>query len=212
MQTTKKRKAGSRFAACAAWALVIAAAAALAACAPQSSSTEGSPAADDATAPAAEVAWSADGDCSVCHDKQCSAGSEPGTTLGAFHEGLGNDCSSCHDSATLAEIHEQHGDSGRTPTKLRYSEVTDEQCLACHGSYESLAEKTAGTADLTDTNGKTVNPHDLPQSTVAGEGHDTIKCVSCHNVHVVADCAEQAETTCRGCHHSGVFECGTCHE
>lgn len=208
MRTKKRTKA--RLCAMVGMALVAfwVVSAVLTACSPRPLAASG---ADGSSSATAQATWSVGSDCATCHERQCSSAADDGT-LGTFHEALGNDCFTCHDADNMAGVHEEHGDSGRTPTKLRYSEVADEQCLSCHGSYEALAEKTTSSTDLVDTNGKVANPHDLPQSPIAGEGHDTITCVSCHSAHEQAACVEQAADTCRGCHHTGVFECGTCHQ
>ena len=52
-----------------------------------------------------------------------------------------------------------------------------------------------------------VNPHDLPE----GADHAKIDCLDCHTAHKAQEASETALNTCTGCHHTGVFECGTCH-
>ena len=83
-------------------------------------------------------------------------------------------------------------------------------CLTdvCHGSYEALAEKTASSTILTDNDGTTVNPHDMP----VNEDHETIDCGSCHDMHASDDIAKTAQKACQSCHHMGTYECYTCHE
>lgn len=79
-------------------------------------------------------------------------------------------------------------------------------CLTCHGSYADLTAKTANSTVLKDANGKAVNPHNLPATHVA-RGDD--KCSNCHTAH---DASPAAGAYCQTCHHTNVFECGTCHE
>jgi hypothetical protein len=54
-----------------------------------------------------------------------------------------------------------------------------------------------------------VNPHDRPSN----EDHDAspLRCANCHKIHQAEAPGETALRVCSGCHHQGVFECGTCH-
>ena len=89
--------------------------------------------------------------------------------------------------------------------KLKKSKVEVGACTGCH---DSTALELPAAADLADSRGNKADPHALPD----GEGHSSITCVSCHNLH---DAEEKVEETaydlCYGCHHDEVFECGTCH-
>ena len=59
------------------------------------------------------------------------------------------------------------------------------------------------------SNGKTVNPHDLP----ATETHQAITCTNCHTMHSEqTDLDGDAKSYCTSCHHADVFECYTCHQ
>ncbi len=117
-------------------------------------------------------------------------------------------CAFCHtDTEALTETHTEAEDLTDMPTRLS-QKIDDEVCLSCHGSKEALAEATAGSTALTDTNGTTVNPHELPDSA----SHSTIKCVDCHRVHTDKDPAETASQKCMSCHHQNVYECYTCHD
>lgn len=160
------------------------------------------------------IAWSPEADCSTCHAAQDCKGNQPETTIGAIHEKQGVACVDCHETAEMEKVHEEHGDSGRTPTKLMYSEVSETSCLQseCHVSKDALAEKTANVTSIADKNGLVVNPHNLPASKTPGTGHDSIDCLDCHTVHEDSNIAESAKATCLECHHADVFECGTCHQ
>lgn len=129
------------------------------------------------------------------------------TCAASFH--ASSDCADCHSNADgLAKAHEKATADGKMPAKLKKTEVDEETCLACHGSYESLAEKTTDFTLLTDKNGTTVNPHEV---TTTGTGHNSINCASCHSMHQDGSAGDTADTLCRSCHHKEVYECGTCH-
>ena len=164
----------------------------LAACAPSgSNSTE----------------WSIDSDCTECHTAE-AASSQDSSCLAATHET--NDCTDCHTETTaLEEAHEEVTSEDTMPTKLTKSnEIASEVCLVCHESWEALAEETAETTTLTDSEGTTVNPHDLPD----GHVDDKVTCTDCHEVHTGSDLEETATDFCTNCHHQNVYECNTCHE
>ena len=194
-----------------------------------------------ATALAEEFEWSMDADCAMCHtDKvlvqadEASEESAEGEAVAAetaddaddeatADEGTADEttasflyevhgvlpCTSCHvKEDIMAKKHKGETPESKLPKKLSSKDkVETETCLACHGSWEDLAEKTADCDVLTDTNGLVVNPHDLV------EGHeDKLTCTSCHSVHEEdAEIAKDAALACKSCHHSGVWECGTCH-
>ena len=108
---------------------------------------------------------------------------------------------------TLEQVHE-----GITSTKdpkkgrLYSTEVVDDTCLSCH-PRETLVEATADCETLKDSDGTVVNPHDIPST----EAHDSrIMCVTCHAMHSKED-SWAAYRTCTSCHHSEIWECGTCH-
>lgn len=72
----------------------------------------------------------------------------------------------------------------------------------------ALIAATADSTVLTDENGTTVNPHDLP----AVEDHASVNCIDCHKGHTDDALEVSAMKTCVLCHHENVFECYTCHE
>lgn len=170
----------------------------LIACAPRMAA-DNSPGADSFSA------WAglSDSDCLSCHNA-----AEP-FMLSVTHQAFGASCFSCHDDATLAKVHTEHGDSGRSPTKLRYSEVPDNACLTsgCHLGREEVINQ-ASDAAVIDDNGLEVNPHSL----ISNAGHDGLGCASCHTMHKEAKAITVTEERCFGCHHKRVFECGTCHD
>lgn len=178
-------------------------AAMLAACSPQPSTQDDSAKGDDAAAVA--VAWNMQADCMACHEKQGES-LEDGTCLAGSHaSGNRATCTSCHtDEAGLASAHE-----GVTEAKnvraLKETEVTDEACLACHGSYDELAKRTTDYTGTTDKNGTTVNPHAVPET----DAHAALSCVYCHGGHKEV---KDISKSCMTCHHAEVYECGTCHE
>ena len=114
-------------------------------------------------------------------------------------------CTVCHsDTDALTELHVNAKGTARQKSGRLKNAVQNETCLACHGSYEELAKATADSTVLTDEQGRTVNPHDIPQV----PGHDDpVACTSCHAVHK----EYEPMRYCTGCHHEGGFECNTCH-
>lgn len=180
--------------------------ASLIACAPQA------PVADtaDGNAGSAVVAWSMNVDCAQCHETEGNSFTDM-ACLASTHEDNAT-CVSCHtDEAALAPVHESADASGKMPKKLKNSEVSDEACLVCHGSYEELAARTAKSETLlVDSQGTAVNPHEAPG--LNADHEKGLSCVSCHVVHEDADSLQTAEKACSNCHHRGVYECGTCHE
>ena len=187
---------------------------------------------------AADSAWSMDADCASCHTKEAQthvviegaedagaadvgdaakpaskdAASEPTAAgadplpLAAVHQAV--PCTGCHsDEKVLSTVHDGVTADSKLPKRLRKAKIDEALCLGCHGSYEDLAEKTADCTVLTDSAGTVVNPHDLPE----GADHAKIDCLDCHTAHKAQEASETALNTCTGCHHTGVFECGTCH-
>lgn len=114
-------------------------------------------------------------------------------------------CTDCHsDTDALTELHVNSKNTTRNNTARLKNPVENEVCLKCHGSYEELAEATKDSVALTDEDGKTVNPHDIPKVS----GHDDpVACTSCHTAHKEYDPMRY----CTSCHHENVFECNTCH-
>lgn len=179
-----------------------------------------------------DYVWSGELDCTECHaaqtaslvwedpaqaeadekdaDKAETVEAQTSTTdvYAARHATqFGLACITCHvDDAKLEKGHKRLN-SGKEATKLKKTKVTDDVCLSCHKA-EQLAEATEDCQILTDSKGTVANPHSLPDST---SSHAEIACVQCHSAHDGARTAENATAVCASCHHSGVYECGTCH-
>ena len=150
--------------------------------------------------------WTVDADCSLCHSTESDSMSDS-TYLASVHSVLG--CTDCHtDEEALAEAHADVtlADTDGT-SKLRSTTVDESTCLTCHDEA-TLAELTADCTVLTDSEGTTVNPHDLTSST----SHDTVTCTSCHTMHDDDSLETTAAKTCTKCHHQNVYECYTCHD
>lgn len=148
-----------------------------------------------------EVAWSADMDCSMCHQAQHDS-------LTAAH--VGQTCLDCHvDTSGLGAVHEGKTAEDKAPTRLKKTDVADAACEACHDSYAVLAEKTVDSTILTDSQGTVVNPHEARD--LGPEEHLDLTCAECHAEHGDQTVEEAAREVCLNCHHDDVYECGTCH-
>ena len=183
-----------------------------------------------------DYAWTPEDDCTMCHQKETET-LEKDNRLVSKHAAL-LACTDCHNNLdvdgmasgsdaadgsaaaegpkhsanilelkTLEQVHE-----GVTSTKdpkkgrLYSTEVVDDTCLTCH-QRDALIEATADCETLKDADGTVVNPHDIPST----EAHDSrILCVTCHGMHSKED-SWAAYRTCTSCHHSEIWECGTCH-
>ena len=99
--------------------------------------------------------------CKACHgrDKANLAGKMPGSH---HHQLAGINCAQCHGKAAKPEA------------------LAMEQCVACHGSTDKLAEKTK--------NVKPENPHTSPHYGT------TLDCNLCHHQHA------KSENYCSQCH------------
>lgn len=163
---------------------------------------------DDASLSSTGGTWSIDGDCGTCHDsEQASMGDT--SCIAAAHTSAS--CISCHsdEDGALTQVHDgATADDVSSRTKLKKTTVAAATCQTCH-SQDDLIAKTANVDVLTDDEGTTVNPHDLPDT---GD-HAGIECIQCHTVHEEGDKMEvAAQKTCRTCHHQNVYKCYTCHE
>lgn len=157
---------------------------------------------------AVAFAWETTADCSVCHKKEHDSFANSTTSVG-FHATQGLACSTCHaDPSALPTVHKGVTSSSKTPKRLRSTKVEQATCLNCHKSLSGLAQNTAGSNVLTDSKGKVVNPHALPQNS----DHAIISCVSCHEMHTDNAMEKTAKDFCVSCHHENVFECNTCHK
>ncbi|MEQ3361465.1 cytochrome c3 family protein [Raoultibacter massiliensis] len=176
----------------------------LSGCAPQSAAGDQDKGGKDDAA--VQVAWSSDSDCTSCHAMEASSMTDA-SYLCATHEQQGSTCTTCHtDDGALSDVHENATDLTKTAKKLKKTEVAESVCLSCHDNGEIKAA-TADLALLTDDNGKTVDPHDLPTNAE----HEVIECASCHAMHSAEGADEQATAKCLSCHHQNVYECHTCH-
>lgn len=152
--------------------------------------------------------WAEDMDCATCHESEADSAQDKDCAM-SEHAGL--ECLDCHtDVATLKDAHERYvtvdGETTRT-SKVALSPVKSEACTACH-DVSDLVEATSGLTVLTDSEGTTVNPHDLPDV----QDHESIACGNCHVMHTDGGPAEVAVSTCLNCHHKDVYECYTCHK
>lgn len=94
--------------------------------------------------------------------------------------------------------------------------ASTETCLACHGPFAALQERTA---DYIAPSGVPVNPHVTFDMTMPNDPHssgkDPIACSECHEPHPIpiTDPLPPANIdTCIACHHTGTFRsCSDCH-
>ena len=196
--------------ACIAVVLLFAVAFAGLGCAPQAAK-DGAPGIDEgADAELATISWSPGADCSTCHDRE-SDSFEDSACLASQHSEV--TCSSCHsDETILAEVHVDADASAAEKAKLKETEIDETLCEGCHGSWNDLAQATAGVTVLTDSAGTTVNPHEVKTVHNAASQHDSIAWSSCHEMHTGSVVGESAQQVCLDCHHSGEYTCNTCHE
>jgi hypothetical protein len=159
--------------------------------------------------PAMTIEWSPQSDCAMCHSAEELTRNDTVTTAGMHNPSAISaqvDCMTCHDDVSgLTKAHDGVLVDDKAATRLRTTKVSIETCTAsgCHDDEAARKEATAGLTLLTDSEGTTVNPHDLP----TGEGHSAITCSSCHKGHE----ATEADKFCITCHHEHVYACGTCH-
>lgn len=151
-----------------------------------------------------DFSWSKDLDCDMCHTQEVETRVDE-KCLASVH--AVNACIDCHsDEAGLSDVHKDV-DTVEDPEKGRLwkTSVDDATCIGCHESWEALAVTTAADTTLTDAQGLTVNPHQIPE----GGDHDEIYCASCHVMH--KNDPSVIRRQCVSCHHAEVWECGTCH-
>lgn len=209
-----ERESGIRTYKALAAAAIAFALAGVAACSPQhpseADSAADAPAESSVEAAALEgpFAFSADADCSVCHTVEADSQADTGCTASLHSQQACMDCHGPADAVAAAHDGVEYGD--RPAKRLKSTGIEEESCLAsgCHDGRESLAEKTADSQVLTDSNGTTVNPHAMPESA----DHATLDCGNCHDMHSSKAIEETAPQACIGCHHTGVYECHTCHD
>lgn len=171
-------------------------------CSPASESSSSS--STDMSDDSVPATWSMDSDCGLCHDSE-QASQQDSQCLVSKHDQLS--CTDCHnDEQALTTVH----DGASKPTKkvqLKDTSVSSDTCLACHDKSQLIAA-TAGVTVCTDSQGTTVNPHDLP----ANDKHATINCIDCHEMHSTETADTLAPDECLSCHHKDVYECYTCHD
>lgn len=176
-------------------------------CSPQEAASQGAaPKAEAANGSITLTEWTTETDCSTCHADEASSRQDAACTA-SKHTSL--QCADCHtDTATLAKQHEGASSDDRMPLRLKQTTVEASVCLSCHDQDEIAAESSSCTA-LSDAQGTTVNPHELPET----DTHGQIACTDCHSMHEEqTDLQGDAKAYCMSCHHADVFECYTCHE
>ncbi|HEY3275574.1 MAG TPA: cytochrome c3 family protein [Syntrophorhabdaceae bacterium] len=139
--------------------------------------------------------------CSACHEKQVKSMKDSAMHVSS-HANKGVDtCTGCHEEAALKKSHVNV--TGSRPVKAR--RYSREFCLKCHGTPAELAKATAKSKILTDTRGKVVNPHDIPNIPKHAKVDE---CANCHKEHKANP---NSMEYCMGCHHTGEFACAKCH-
>lgn len=85
--------------------------------------------------------------------------------------------------------------------------INDSLCLRCH--KDELSFPLPSEIDLVDSEGARISAHNIPES----PSHESIRCIDCHQNHAVQEepASETALQLCESCHHTGVFECNSCH-
>ncbi len=176
------------------------------ACSPSSSSEKSSstPEANADEQASGQFEWTPESDCGTCHKDQ-QASRDDGASLAALH--ADQTCLTCHsDQDGLIEAHSDVTLESPVPKRLKKTEIDRQQCNSCH-AQEEIAAAVEECTVLTDSKGTVVNPHALPD--VAD--HADIECADCHSAHEAEPASTTAPEACRSCHHSDVYECGTCH-
>lgn len=155
-----------------------------------------------------QVDWTMDSDCSTCHTYEADSMSDASFVQAHAHEN--ESCTDCHtEESVLATAHEGITLGDKPAKKATVQTVSDDSCMGCHGTMDEMAAITAGSTALTDSNGVSVNPHELQPGERHAENPPT--CTSCHSTHS-QDLSKDSMKFCAQCHHRGVFTCGNCHE
>ena len=159
----------------------------------------------DSAGPGAIIAttgdwWSEDMDCSGCHARNAESFNDPNLPAYAHAQAGYGDCVNCHDAETLKETHKNATGAPANSIPLRLPQST---CLACHGTYEKLAELTKDSTAYETPEGTYVNPHVPPSDT----HEQNVECYNCHKIHRDYD----LQGYCNQCHHTGDLTCYTCH-
>lgn len=170
-------------------------------CAPKAAAPADEPEAPEETV---AVEFSMDSDCGTCHETEMQSSSDAACAM-SMHSDMS--CVDCHaDASSMEKAHEGATMEEASEAKLAKTKVDIAACEGCH-DIETLKEATADVTVLTDENGTTVNPHDLPATHLG----DYIVCTDCHSLHSDKSTEENATAMCAGCHHKNVYECNTCH-
>ena len=160
-------------------------------------------AAAEQVSPQDDFIWKPDVACAPCHSFE--ARTAAASACSGFSD-TPSSCMTCHDVAPeLTTIHASI-QNATPPTELTQTAVENDVCMSCHDKA-SLADKTRDSIALVDSNQATMNPHALPGNT----GHAKIRCTDCHTTHEATDVLERAAIVCQNCHHTDLYECGTCH-
>ena len=186
----------------------------LVACAPKTDTTDstGNGNSDANGSATTDFNWSVDSNCGTCHER--SVTSLTRLSCEAAQANDPNDtCMTCHDDTTgvkAAHSAVKLSDTAGDGTRLKKSEISESVCLACH-DLEELKTATADNTVLTDNNGIVVNPHEVSTTLNINGNHSSVICSSCHKMHSTEAIGNTAERFCLDCHHTGDYECGTCH-
>ena len=160
--------------------------------------------------------WSMETDCAACHTHEAATLTSESSLL-FTHNGMS--CISCHSQEDkLATAHRNMSTDVSKLRRLRRTAVSEDSCIACHGSWESLSNQTKETTLIQDIEGKVVNPHIVRTELNANKQHNRVTCTACHQMHT--DYVHNTDTTlevvanevCSTCHHAKVYTCGTCHD
>lgn len=145
--------------------------------------------------------------CENCHTVETTSSSDSSCLAAKHAMQSPTDCATCHaDESGLKEAHASVTIGDKAPRSLKKTRVSDETCMGCHPSYEELAVATANSTVFTDANGMVVNPH---LATNTNPDHqEAFSCGDCHGMHKASD----PQKFCTTCHHTGTYECGSCHE
>ncbi|MGD0274645.1 MAG: cytochrome c3 family protein [Syntrophales bacterium] len=141
--------------------------------------------------------FSKDTNCAACHESYVDS-MKNDKMLMSKHAVMTKDCFFCHKEAQLVTAHEK---VTKAPGKVfRQRKYPNDICLTCHGTYDSLVEKTKNSTAFKTVDNKLINPHD----THVGR----VECFNCHKMHKDRPPIEY----CYGCHHARQLNnCKDCH-
>ena len=174
-------------------------------CAPRSAE----PSSNQEEEPQNVIEWTMNSDCAGCHLNEVASSTNSALPY-SIHAVEVAGCTECHinDEGTLLKAHKDYMEK-EVPTKLLATKISSDTCLSTCHVQEELIAITEDFTRLRDPYGTVVNPHDMPQT----ERHESlITCASCHKLHVAGESFDTTRFLCISCHHSGVFQCYTCHD